>query len=394
MKRINNKDKGYKIMVLVAFLFLLFSTCYAEAAEYNATYAPGPIDPIATGQTKNVSVTVKNTGTQSWTPGVTFLSYHWYQGSTCIVWDGERTSLPKSLSPNETITLNAKVTANVPVGLYTLKWDMLGPATWFSQKNPPVPTGNQSVEVKSLQVKDLVSVPVGTSNVEALIKVVKAFPPPNIPNIKSVFPATAPLITPEGGYIISGSGFGPNPGAVKITLPSGKTTNLVRGAWRDDIIGVKVPPITGEMDGPASIWVETADGITSNKVSLNFIATRDFVDLPAEFVKADCENRVACFNDCMFCNTFSSSHTCWLRGDNGIDKFWATTPLKNGWLFYDYRYIVYSSSDPGTKATVTSFEGSSSTTMKITVNWSAPLQTKVIYSGIVFITGPKGVPYQ
>ena len=149
MKRINNKDEGYKLIALAAFLFLLFSTCYAEAAEYNASYTPGSITCISAGGTKTVSVTVKNTGTLTWNPGTTFLSYHWYQGDTCIVWNGEITYLPKSVAPNETITLNAKVTANVPAGSYALKWDMLGPTTWFSLKSPPVPTGNQAIEVKS-----------------------------------------------------------------------------------------------------------------------------------------------------------------------------------------------------------------------------------------------------
>jgi len=149
MKRINNKDEGYKFIALAAFLFLLFSTCYAEAAEYNASYTPGSITCIKAGQTMNISVTLKNMGTQTWNPGTTFLSYHLYQGGAYPVWDGERTSLPKSVAPKETITLSAKVTANVPVGSCTIEWDMLGPTTWFSLKSPPVPTGNQTVEVKS-----------------------------------------------------------------------------------------------------------------------------------------------------------------------------------------------------------------------------------------------------
>ena len=148
MKHINKKVNRYQLIAFVAFLFLIFATCYAEAAEYNATYNAGSISCIKAGETKTVSVTVKNTGTSAWTPGVTFLSHHWYQGSTAVVWDGERTSLPNPVDPNGTITLNAKVKANVPVGSYTLKWDLLGPATWFSQKSPPVPTGDWNAEVK------------------------------------------------------------------------------------------------------------------------------------------------------------------------------------------------------------------------------------------------------
>jgi len=391
MKRINNKDEGYNFIVLVAFLFLLFSTCYAEAADYNATYTPGPIDPIATGQTKNVSVTVKNTGTQSWTPGVTFLSYHWYQGGAYPVWDGERTSLPNSVAPNGTITLNAKVLANVPAGSYTLKWDMLGPATWFSQKSPPVPTGNQSVEVKTPLVEVVQIV-----YVSALVKALFT------PNITGIFTSPVSLLRPEEWAVITGSSFGSNLGTVTITLPSGKKTYLVVREWYNTLIWVEVPPFTGEKDGTASIQVETAGKIASNKVNVDFEATRDIVQLPKNLVQANCADFGGCDDVCMDEDTtFSAFHhtRCCVSGDSGTDTFKITTPLKNGWVFKNYTFDTWYKYHG--KAGVTNYTGEGSPTMEISVNWSTSgpfandqWERLVDYWGDVYIIGPKGVPYQ
>ena len=407
MKRINNKDKGYKFMALAAFLFLLFSICYAEAAEYNATYTPGPIDPIATGQTKTVSVTVKNTGTQTWTPGVTFLSYHWYQGSTAFVWDGERTSLPKPVAPNDSITLSAKVTANVPVGSYTLKWDMLGPATWFSLKSPPVPTGNQSVEVMSSVVSAVKSIPrilatekvTETSNFKALLTALTT------PKITGIFTSPVSVLRPEESAVITGSWFGSKLGTVTITLPSGKKTNLVVRQWLNTLIWVEVTPITGEKDGTASIQVETAGKTASNKVNVSFEATRGELLFPNYLMKSNCAHssfpslgQDECMTSYWGDVTLNALHSSVIGVNNGQDTFWKETPLKNGWVFGGY-WEITSTFDILKGVLEHNSRGgipilSDPTTIKIPVNWSTPLFGWIAYVGNVYIIGPEGVPYQ
>jgi hypothetical protein len=97
-----------------------------------ASYANLP--PQATGPangTATVSVTVTNTGSQTWTPGAFSLSYHLYRSGVLYVWDGARTALPTSVAPGQSTSLNAVI--RMPVaGTYTVRLDMVQEGVaWF-----------------------------------------------------------------------------------------------------------------------------------------------------------------------------------------------------------------------------------------------------------------------
>jgi hypothetical protein len=79
-------------------------------------------------------VTVTNTGSLTWGANSAFrLAYHWYQGSTVIIYDGHRTFLPQNVGPGQSLTLQAVLQAPGTAGTYTLKWDMVHEGvTWFS----------------------------------------------------------------------------------------------------------------------------------------------------------------------------------------------------------------------------------------------------------------------
>ena len=89
---------------------------------------------IGAGATLAVPVTVTNTGSLTWDANSVFrLSYHWYQGSTLVTWNGARTLLPFTVAPGGSIALQASVMAPPTAGAYTLKWDMVREGvTWFS----------------------------------------------------------------------------------------------------------------------------------------------------------------------------------------------------------------------------------------------------------------------
>jgi len=382
MKHINNKDKGYKFIALVAFLFLLFSICYAEAAEYNAGYTPGSITCINAGQTKTVSVTLKNMGTLPWNPGTTFLSYHLYQGGAYPVWDGERTSLSKSVAPKETITLNAKVTANVPVGSCTIEWDMLGPTTWFSLKSPPVPTGNQTVEVKSncfpmqlgtkatvqsagaaadvshqlgSAIRAQVQSPGALKSIDLLCQ--------NIDCSGEEHPVQKPVVAPEfvptfihpGNYAgIGGRNFGAAQGHVNITGKFDNGQSVISPTieeWKDWCIEMRLDPMTGVRDQKVKLQVITKDGLASDPIEIPFRATRDLAFFPYNRMRQEAGEEgylpvspcldeycgwqsykpKACDEEWKGCGICKGHLTQGDRENRGTDQWKAK--VKNGWTF-------------------------------------------------------------
>jgi hypothetical protein len=115
-------------------------------APYGATYQVSAF-AIAPGATLTVPVTVTNTGSLTWDANSAFrLSYHWYQGSTLVTWDGVRTILPTPVPPGGSLTLQASVQAPASAGTYTLRWDMVREfVTWFSGQG--VATKNLSIVV-------------------------------------------------------------------------------------------------------------------------------------------------------------------------------------------------------------------------------------------------------
>ncbi len=216
------------------------------------------------------------------------------------------------------------------------------------------------------------------------------------PKITSVY---SPVLKPEFDWLIWGSAFGYNPGQVKMTLPSGKTINLVVQQWLYGLLRVHVPPISGEKAGSVSIQVETADHLVSNKVSVNFEATRDITILPKSLVEGDCADPLGSVDDCMIWThdysawSFAGGHLshCCFTGDHDTDKFWTKGALQNGWIIHD---VFIGKIAGGGEAHLKTFNGKGTPSMQVTVEWSDSLWDMADYSGVIQIIGPKGVPYQ
>jgi hypothetical protein len=138
-------------IALVLFITLLMTVAAANAAAYNARYYPANTPScMKPSATKTVEITVSNwRGGDTWTPGEYYLSYHWYDGGTCVVWDGIRTALPAPVATCTSVTLNAQIQAPDHAGQFTLKWDMVREGiTWFSGAG--VPTRDEIVTVGNL----------------------------------------------------------------------------------------------------------------------------------------------------------------------------------------------------------------------------------------------------
>jgi methionine-rich copper-binding protein CopC len=83
---------------------------------------------------RHASVTVTNTGTQTWDSSTHFLGYHVYDASGNFLYTGDWSIFPASLASGENVTLNRIITAPATPGDYTIAWDIIDTAnpTWFS----------------------------------------------------------------------------------------------------------------------------------------------------------------------------------------------------------------------------------------------------------------------
>jgi hypothetical protein len=117
------------------------------APAFGAVYTPGALAQVRVNQPANVSVTVKNTSSQTWpASGAFHLSYHWLRGGATVEFDGQRTFLTTAVPPGGQVTLNANVRGPASPGAYTIAWDMVQEGVaWFSNRG--VPTADRPVNV-------------------------------------------------------------------------------------------------------------------------------------------------------------------------------------------------------------------------------------------------------
>jgi len=131
------------LMLVVALALVGLGPLPATAAPYDAAYTPAATPTLTAGQVITVQVTIKNTGTLTWTPtgpNPFRLGYHWYAkgavpaGSVpttpaptygAVVFNGLRTNLPQAIPPGITVPLTAQLQAPPTTGTYVLKWDLV-----------------------------------------------------------------------------------------------------------------------------------------------------------------------------------------------------------------------------------------------------------------------------
>ena len=110
-----------------------------DAPTYAVTYRLPVSLPqrVQAGGTFTVSATVTNNCSFTWPAGNAIgLSYHWYSGSTCVLWDGARSYVTAPVPPGGSYTFQLAVrVGDFSPGTYRLVLDMVHEnVTWFAQR--------------------------------------------------------------------------------------------------------------------------------------------------------------------------------------------------------------------------------------------------------------------
>jgi len=114
-------------------------TVTGPAATDNAQFISQSVPtPMITGQAYAMRVTMKNTGTTTWTSGSSYLLGS-QNAQDNVDWGFKRVSLPTSVAPGAQADFNFNVTAPNP-GVHNFQWQMLQEgAHWFGDLSTSVP---------------------------------------------------------------------------------------------------------------------------------------------------------------------------------------------------------------------------------------------------------------
>ena len=117
----------------------------AYRVEWGDAHVPGE---VVTNSKVAVPVVVRNIGDRVWPASEVFVSYHWFRDDQLVVWDGERTRLPRDLRAGSRTAVSVHVATPSEPGAYVLKLTLVQElVTWFEHKGA-VPIV-QSVAVRS-----------------------------------------------------------------------------------------------------------------------------------------------------------------------------------------------------------------------------------------------------
>jgi hypothetical protein len=104
----------------------------AYRVEWTEAHVPAE---VAAGVRIAVPVAMRNSGDTVWPASRVFVSYHWFRDDRLVVWDGERTVLPRDLRAGSRATLAVRVTTPPDPGSYVLKLTLVHElVTWFEQR--------------------------------------------------------------------------------------------------------------------------------------------------------------------------------------------------------------------------------------------------------------------
>ncbi len=152
MKR---KLPAYRLVPVVLAIVAGAGAAVATTARQGERYgfeiesAHAPVR-LSSGETLTVPVTIRNTGTMTWSSARGFfLSYHWLRPDrTPIVWNGVRTPFPQSVAAGAAITVAAQLRTPESPGRLLLEWDVVQEhVCWISSKlNRPPPAIAVTIE--------------------------------------------------------------------------------------------------------------------------------------------------------------------------------------------------------------------------------------------------------
>jgi hypothetical protein len=104
----------------------------AYHVEWEEAYVP---PEAAANLVLAVPVTLRNGGTRVWPASGVLVSYHWFRDDKLVVWDGERTRLPRDLRAGGRATLAVRVKVPAEPGAYVLQLTLVHEnVSWFENK--------------------------------------------------------------------------------------------------------------------------------------------------------------------------------------------------------------------------------------------------------------------
>jgi hypothetical protein len=104
----------------------------AYRVEWEEIHIP---EEMAVGTKIAVPVTLRNAGDRVWPASQVFVTYHWLRDQQLVVWDGERTRLPRDLRAGSRAGVSVHVATPTEPGSYVLMLTLVHElVTWFEHK--------------------------------------------------------------------------------------------------------------------------------------------------------------------------------------------------------------------------------------------------------------------
>jgi hypothetical protein len=104
----------------------------AYRVEWEEAHIP---EEVAANIKIAVPVSVRNNGDRVWPASQVFVAYHWFRDDRLVVWDGERTPLPRDLQPGRRAAVSVRVATPTEPGSYVLTLTLVHEhVTWFEHK--------------------------------------------------------------------------------------------------------------------------------------------------------------------------------------------------------------------------------------------------------------------
>jgi hypothetical protein len=110
----------------------------AYRVEWYEAHVP---QEAATNRVLAVPVTLRNSGNRAWPASVVLLAYHWFRDDQLVIWDGDRTPLPRDLRAGGRVTLVVRVKTPTEPGSYVLQITLVHEnVVWFEHKGANIVT--------------------------------------------------------------------------------------------------------------------------------------------------------------------------------------------------------------------------------------------------------------
>jgi N-acetylmuramoyl-L-alanine amidase len=139
------KDGGFRDKIATGiFNGIVDFAGKAEISQLKASFDDSGNTPklFLPDETKSFDLKVKNNGTLVWASSGSNkvkISYHIYDKyEKVVIFEGIRTSLPKNISPGDSVTVKISIKVPSKPGSYTIEYDMVQEGiTWFGDKGSP-----------------------------------------------------------------------------------------------------------------------------------------------------------------------------------------------------------------------------------------------------------------